>query len=71
MTQATAWPSGLPSRRGRGAGSAGLVEGVENQMGAYRAADSPAQDPAGVDIGEEGNIAEPGQGPHVADVTHG
>ena len=41
----------------------GLAERVEDQLGPHRAADLPAQDPAGVDVDDEGDVAEARQGP--------
>lgn len=46
----------------------GLAERVKDQPGLLRAADPPAKHPAGEDVDDERDVAEPGQGPHVGEV---
>ena len=36
-----------------------LLQGIQNEVGAHRTTDSPADDPAGKDIDDEGDIDEP------------
>lgn len=45
-----------------------LLQGRGHQLGLLRGADSPAEDAAGVDIGDEADVAEPCGGPHVGEV---
>jgi len=51
-------------------GVQGLAEGVDDQLGAHRAADPPSQDPPRVDVDNEGDVDEPRQCPHIAEVGH-
>ncbi len=49
-------------------GEQGLLQGGEDQGRGFGGGDSPAQDPAGVDIGHEGHVNEPGQRPDVGEI---
>jgi hypothetical protein len=50
------------------AGPAGVLEGVEGQVGAQVRGRAPAGDAAGEQVGDEGDVDEPGPGRDVGDV---
>src|SRR3954465_3367443 len=52
------------------AGEQRLLQRTADQRGRLGRADPPAQDPAGADVGDEGDVDEPGQGPDVGEVRY-
>jgi hypothetical protein len=53
-----------PAKRG------GHLEGVERQLGAHVGGDLPADDHAGEDVEDEGQVQEAREGAQVGDVGH-
>lgn len=46
----------------------GLLQGIEHEAGVRRERSAPADDPAGVDVDDEGDVDEAGPGRHVGEV---